>query len=84
MAIQPMRSAFVAKNGKEPDYTNLAWSKFNKEKFIATLDYIWLSDEWSVNGVPSLPTEEAMTDVKSFPSPTEPSDHILVWADLSF
>ena len=53
MAITPMRSAYRVHEGAEPEFTNLAFTKFNKEEegpFCETLDYIFLSDSWSHQG----------------------------------
>jgi len=78
-----MRSAYVIKNGAEPEWTNLARSKFNKDgTFIETLDYIFISDNWSVNSVKNLPTKASMAGVESFPGKTEPSDHVMITAQL--
>jgi mRNA deadenylase 3'-5' endonuclease subunit Ccr4 len=80
-SAQPMRSAYAASNGKEPDFTNFARIK-EQEPFIDTLDYIFLSDEWKVKGVKPL----VHRDQAGGPFPNldrnEPSDHILIAADL--
>ena len=49
----PMRSAYaVAGGGEEPEFTNFAKRAFSKgEEFCETLDYIWLSAEWTVGSV---------------------------------
>ena len=45
------------------------------------LDYIFLSREWKVKGVKDLPRRD---DVNGpLPTDKEPSDHILIAADLS-
>ena len=51
--------------------------------FIGTLDYIFLSKEWRVESV--LPTAHRDT-VKygPYPNKMEPSDHIMIAADLLF
>ena len=46
-----IRSAYAVQNdGKEPDFTNYAQTR-DSEPFIDTLDFIFLSDEWSVDNV---------------------------------
>ena len=71
--------------GTEPEFTNFAKRAFsNGEEFCETLDYIWLSDQWQVEGVVPLPSrKEVPPDVESFPSASEPSDHMLIGAQLS-
>lgn len=77
--MEPMRSAYLAFNGKEPDFTNNARVK-EQEPFIDTLDYIFLSKEWNVTGVkPILHRDEASGP---YPNADEPSDHVLIRADL--
>ena len=70
--------------GTEPEFTNFAKRKFsNGVEFCETLDYIWLSDEWKVEHVTALPSRKDVPDrVESFPSETEPSDHMLIGAPL--
>lgn len=81
-----MRSAYAAAasdhgDGSEPDFTNYARVK-EEEPFIDTLDYIFVSPEWTVEGVKRLPHR----DDAGGPFPNldrgEPSDHILIAADL--
>jgi len=76
-----MRSAYATKNGNEPDFTNYARVK-EDDPFIDTLDYILLSDEWKVNSVHPIPHR----DESGGPFPNldrgEPSDHVLIAADL--
>jgi hypothetical protein len=71
--------------GTEPEFTNFAKRAFsNGEEFCETLDYIWLSDEWQVGDVIPLPLrKEVPPEVESFPSGSEPSDHMLIGAQLS-
>merc|ERR1711865_1167109 len=53
-----MRSAYaVAGDGKEPDFTNYARVK-EDDPFIDTLDYIFLSEDWTVESVKALPHRE--------------------------
>lgn len=50
------------------------------DPFIGTLDYIFLSKEWSVNGVREISKREEVDG--PFPNVDEPSDHALIAADL--
>uniref|UniRef100_A0A7R9WSI9 Endonuclease/exonuclease/phosphatase domain-containing protein n=1 Tax=Craspedostauros australis TaxID=1486917 RepID=A0A7R9WSI9_9STRA len=81
--IQPMISAYAQALGKEPAFTNHARVHEN-EPFIDTLDYIFCSDQWKVDGVLELPAEQ---DESKGPFPNlehnEASDHVLIAADLS-
>jgi len=85
---KPMRSAYVLASGSEPEFTNLAMTKFAKPgepPFCETLDYIFVSDGWTVKAVRPLPSKEAVLDkggVESYPTLEEPSDHTMIWADL--
>jgi len=80
-AQQPMRSAYKEFAGEEPNFTNYARIK-EQEPFIDTLDYIFISDSWNIKGVKSLPHR----DEAGGPFPNldrgEPSDHVLIAADL--
>ena len=77
----PMRSAYAEFNGAEPEFTNLA--RRGSTEFCGTLDYVWLSPEWDVAGVVPLPARKSLPEhIMSFPSSDEPSDHMLVGADL--
>lgn len=74
--VQPMRSAYVEKNGNEPPFTN--WAKVKDDPpFIDTLDYLFLSPEWRVAAVEPLPEVQG-----PFPTESEPSDHLLISATL--
>ena len=76
-----MYICIIFTKGKEPSFTNFAWSSFNKEEpFVGTLDYVFVSDEWEVKAVKSL--EESHATDSGFPSSLEPSDHVLIAADL--
>ena len=77
-----MRSAYaVAGNGSEPDFTNYARVK-EDDPFIDTLDYIFLSDTWKVTGVKELPHRDEAGGPFPNLDHNEPSDHILIAADL--
>ena len=74
-----MRSAY-AENGGEPDFTNNARAK-EDDPFIDTLDYIFLSPEWKVESTKSMFHREVANG--PYPNADEPSDHVLISADLS-
>jgi mRNA deadenylase 3'-5' endonuclease subunit Ccr4 len=80
---KPMRSAYAEVEGTEPDFTNYARVKYD-DPFVDTLDYIFISDHWKVESVKKLPQR----DQAGGPFPNldvfEPSDHILIAADLKF
>ncbi len=86
----PMNSAYAAFES-EPEFTNYAHLKDDSDPFIGTLDYIFLSKnssvesvsrkyEWKVCGVQPLPSKQDSGG--PFPSEKEPSDHLLIAADL--
>ena len=76
---EPLRSAYQEAFGKEPDFTNYA-KVGNKDPFIHTLDYIWLSTAWKVKSAMALPDRSEVNG--PFPNEVEPSDHIAIAADL--
>jgi len=78
--FQALRSAYSVQNGAEPDFTNYAKAK-EDEPFIGTLDYIFLSPEWKVSGVVDTQHRSEVND-PPFPNAEEPSDHILIAANL--
>ena len=82
-----MVSAYCAKLGVEPDFTNYSRVK-EDEPFVGTLDYIFLSkgggeggkSRWTVTDVERIKHRD---DVKGpLPNDDEPSDHVTVRADL--
>jgi endonuclease/exonuclease/phosphatase family metal-dependent hydrolase len=77
--VKPMRSAYKALLGREPEFTNYA-KCLNDEPFVGTLDYVFVSPEWAVKDVEKLPSLSEMTG--PLPIATEPSDHLLVAATL--
>ena len=77
----PLRSAYAIKDGAEPEFTNLAFSSWSKEPFSGCLDYIFLSEEWGVGEVKPL-KKLSEEERKSYPSWDEPSDHVMIWADV--
>ena len=56
-----MRSAYAAATGAEPDFTNHAQTK-DAPPFIATLDYLFCSEDWDVASVVPLATAAASGD----------------------
>lgn len=78
--IKGMRSAYQVKLGKEPDFTNYAQVQEN-DPFIDTLDYIFLSQEWKVDRVKEIAHRSDANG--PFPNAKEPSDHVLIAADLA-
>jgi len=77
--VQRVSSAYVLKNGREPDFTNNARVR-EEPPFTETLDYVFLSPHWSVQDVIELPGRDAIAG--PFPNAQEPSDHMLIGADL--
>ena len=75
---QPMRSAYFVANGEEPEITNYA--EFKKERFSGTLDYVFISDQFDVESTLPVPSLEDCDG--PFPSPSEPSDHVMIGAQL--
>lgn len=77
----PMRSAYAeVQGGEEPNFTNYARIK-EDDPFIDTLDYIFLSDEWSVSRVKPIVHRDVANG--PYPNAVEPSDHVLIAADLT-
>eukprot|EP00804_Cyclotella_cryptica_P006156 CCRYP_020817-RA/>CCRYP_020817-RA protein AED:0.38 eAED:0.38 QI:0/-1/0/1/-1/1/1/0/447 len=91
-----MDSAYALHSGgTEPSFTNYAHLKEEEEPFIGTLDYIFLSrrdgternnegdrigKSWIVRDVVKLPERDVSGG--PFPNDREPSDHLLIGADL--
>jgi len=76
----PMDSAYFLANSTEPEFTNYAQVK-DEEPFIGTLDYIFLSKhEWRIRTVKELPS--IADSGGPFPNEEEPSDHLLIYADI--
>lgn len=51
--------------------------------FIDTLDYIFLSRHWAVDSVGQLPSRAAAEQSGPQPTAEEPSDHLLIYADMA-
>jgi len=80
VTTKPMRSAYAEKDDGEPNFTNYARVK-EDDAFIDTLDYIFLSREWSVESTKPIVHRDKANG--PFPNSFEPSDHVLIAADLS-
>jgi 2',5'-phosphodiesterase len=79
-SVSPLRSAYQAATGQEPDFTNNAQVR-DEEPFVNTLDYIFVSPEWTVNLVEALPLRSEIAG--PLPTSSEPSDHLLIAAEVS-
>jgi 2',5'-phosphodiesterase len=78
---KPMRSVYAESDHGEPDFTNYARVK-EDEPFIDTLDYIFASDQWKVMDVKKLPSRDEAGGPFPNLDHNEPSDHIMIAADL--
>jgi len=79
-----LRSAYAEALGAEPDFTIRSWRAEASRPFVGTLDYIFVGEGVTVRGVRELPPATAFADESVvFPDATEPSDHMLVAADLA-
>eukprot|EP00339_Tiarina_fusa_P026994 CAMPEP_0117001610 /NCGR_PEP_ID=MMETSP0472-20121206/3554_1 /TAXON_ID=693140 ORGANISM="Tiarina fusus, Strain LIS" /NCGR_SAMPLE_ID=MMETSP0472 /ASSEMBLY_ACC=CAM_ASM_000603 /LENGTH=341 /DNA_ID=CAMNT_0004701679 /DNA_START=103 /DNA_END=1129 /DNA_ORIENTATION=+ len=79
--IKPLQSAYAVSDHGEPDFTNYAQTREDLP-FIDTLDYIFCSDEWKVVGVKELPHRDEAGGPFPNLDRNEPSDHVLIAADL--
>ena len=76
-----MESAYMVKNGKEPDFTNHAKIR-DDEPFIDVLDYIFLNKgSWNVSSVDPIVLRDEIGG--PLPNDDEPSDHVAIAADLT-
>jgi len=80
--VRPVRSAYAASSSGEPDFTNYARIKENPP-FIDTLDYIFISESWKVEGVLELPKQQESGGPFPNLDRGEPSDHVLIAANLA-
>ncbi len=80
LSLKPLRSAVREKHTVEADWTTYAWLRcFNSpEPFMGAIDYIFVSDHFIVNDAFENPSQTDML----CPNFYEPSDHVMVWADL--
>ena len=88
---EPLQSAYMLANGCEPDFTNNALTQGMDEPFVETLDYIFVapnsnnnnnSNSIQVESVLTLPHRQDDGVNGPFPNANEPSDHILIAANL--
>ena len=79
---RPLRSAYAEARGAEPDFTNYALTAHMRDgPFIGTLDYIWLAgDALAAERADALPHRSVVAG--PYPTADEPSDHVLLAADL--
>lgn len=77
---KPLKSAYKEANCIEPVFTCSAWSKQENKLFRDTIDYIFYSNGFEIDSAKRI----IFTDTAKGPYPceTEPSDHILIGADL--
>jgi 2',5'-phosphodiesterase len=78
---EAMRSAYAESEHGEPNFTNYARVK-EDEPFIDTLDYIFCGKQWEIVGVNPLPHRDEAGGPFPNLDKNEPSDHILIAADL--
>lgn len=79
-----MRSAYAlasADGATEPALTNNAWIG-SGPAFRETLDYLFLSQQWAVRAVRPLPPLDSLGEGDFYPSADEPSDHVMLAAEL--
>lgn len=79
---KPLRSAYAEAMGEEAKFTNYTWIENEEEPFQETIDYVFVSEHLDVVSVHELPHIEPGDPV--YPSDREPSDHVLLAADLRF
>ena len=85
-------SAYAAAQGKDPHFTICTHSSYSKSRFIGCLDYVFIRDDdtlpkYIVKGALPLPLHEyEMKELPLLPSreAKEPSDHVMIGADLEF
>lgn len=79
---EPLQSAYASFKGEEPEFTNYAQFRDQAEPFYACIDYVFVSKGGKVVGVKDLPRFAEVKDTGPFPNPHEPSDHVLIAADV--
>ena len=75
-------SAYLQVDGREPDFTNYAKIK-EDEPFIDTLDYLFVGNGMRATAALPLAHRDDV-DALSFPTEDEPSDHVLIAADMEY
>lgn len=82
-ADQPFfRSTYVEAQGRETEATVKTLTVNHDSPFVDTLDYIFVCSGIDVCGVKEPISAASLMDDVMFPSATEPSDHLLIAADL--
>lgn len=79
---ESMNSAYVLANGSEPEFTNDSQT-YGQDRFVDTLDYIFLSRHWSVRDVRKLPSRRDSISAPPQPTAEEASDHLLISSIIS-
>ena len=83
-ATAGLQSAYHTFLGKEPTFTNFAFTEWDTVAFKDTLDYIFLSPHWTVEAVEPLPEDDdTQFATPSLPTIEEPSDHLMLVAQVS-
>ena len=83
--MRQLSSAYEKKLGREPAFTNFVVETDPEEPFRETIDYIFVSEDIAVEGVgdtPAIPEKCQPSYYSGYPSQEEPSDHVLIYADL--
>lgn len=78
---RPLHSALKRKHGREPSHTISTQTTYSNTYFQDTLDYILVSE--GVN-VPNSFIAFSNPEATYYPNHDEPSDHLLIWAELTF
>jgi mRNA deadenylase 3'-5' endonuclease subunit Ccr4 len=80
-----IRSAVLECHGSEPAFTNYCFNSIfgNTEPFCDTLDYIFVSEHFGIEDTFKQPSFTSTTE-NLCPSIDEPSDHLLIWAELEY
>lgn len=74
-----MTSSIAALKGKDPEWTTKCHTDiFDCEPFQGCLDYIFVSNDWSVANS----FEEPEDLRRNLPNMEEPSDHLLMWTEV--
>lgn len=76
--LQHLNTFYTA--GKEPPFTNYAFTVRDEQAFVDTLDYFFMSPGVAAVEVGDLPESTDAIPGTSLPSAEEPSDHLLVSA----
>ena len=80
--ISSLVSAYFAKNGRNPAYTNFSHTKRSKVQFMDTIDYIFFtSDKLLCTEVDPIREDFPLS---TFPNKEEPSDHLPLGACFQF